>query len=131
MTIQDLSTNDPVGWPFLPLPEGGRLSFPSLEQSVRDAIRTILSTRQGEQLMRPRFGVGLQEFLDSENTIAARASIQAAILQGLQRYENRIVVDRVDVDPIDGAPAEIQVLIHYRLLRTNSARQIGVTLQTG
>ncbi len=45
-----------LGWPLLPLPdEGGVVGWPSLEQSVREAIRVILSTRPGEQLMRADF----------------------------------------------------------------------------
>jgi phage baseplate assembly protein W len=123
------SYQDPIGWPFLPVPQAGQLAYPTLEQSVRDSIRIILMTRPGEQLMRPRFGAGLQNFLDEGNTVALRAQIQTAILQSLQNYENRITVDAVDVDPVAGAPAQVQVQIHYRLLRTNVSQQIGATMQ--
>jgi uncharacterized protein len=122
---------DPIGWPFLPKPEAGRLTYPSLERSVHDAIRVILTTCPGEQLMRPRFGAGLQNYLDEGNTVAQRRQIQAAILANLQSYENRITIDAVDVDPVLDAPAEVQVQIHYRLLRTNVAQQIGVQLKVG
>ena len=122
---------DPVSWPYLPVPQNGQLVYPTLEQSVRDSIRIILSTRPGEQLMRPRFGAGLQNFLDEGNTIAVRRQIQTVIADNLRSYETRIVVDRVDVDPVDGAPSEIHVQIHYRLLRTNAAQQVGITMQAG
>lgn len=122
--------SDPIGWPFLPKPQpSGLLTYPALDRSVRDAIQLILTTRPGEQLMRPRFGAGLQNFLDSGNTVMLRRQIQTAILTNLSNYENRIVVDAVDVDPVAGAPAELHVQIHYRLLRTNQAQQLGVTLQ--
>ena len=122
---------DPIGWPFLPVPKGGQLVYPTLEQSVRDSIRIILMTRPGEQLMRPRYGAGLQNFLDEGNTVALRAQIQTTIVQSLQNYENRITVDAVDVDPVAGAPAQVQVQIHYRLLRTNVSQQIGATMNVG
>jgi phage baseplate assembly protein W len=123
---------DPLGWPFLPMPDNsGILSYPTLEQSVRDSIRVILMTRPGEQLMRPRYGAGLQNFLDEGNTVALRAQIQTAILQSLLNYENRITVDAVDVDPVAAAPGQVQVQIYYRLLRTNAPQQIGVTMQIG
>ena len=122
---------DPVSWPYLPLPQNGQLVFPTLEQSVRDSIRIILTTRPGEQLMRPRFGAGLQNFLEDGNTIFVRRQIQSAILDNLQAYETRIVVDRVDVDPVPNAPSEVHVQIYYRLLRTNAAQQIGITMQVG
>jgi phage baseplate assembly protein W len=122
---------DPVSWPFLPKPEGGVLGFPTLEQSVKDAIRIILTTCPGEQLMRPRFGAGLQNFLDEGNTVALRRQIQGAILTNLQSFENRIALDAVDVDPVTDAPTEVQVQIHYRLLRTNLAQQVSVQLKVG
>jgi phage baseplate assembly protein W len=122
---------DPIGWPFLPKPLNGQLGYPDLDRSVRDSIRIILATRPGEQLMRPRFGAGLQNFLDEGNTVALRRQIQTAILQNLQNYENRITVDAVDVDPVAGAPSQVQVQIHYRVLRTNQPRQLGATLTLG
>lgn len=120
---------DPVSWPFLPLPEGGQLVYPTLERSVRDSIRIILTTRPGEQLMRPRFGAGLQNFLDDGNTLTLRRQIQTAVLEGLQNYETRIIVDRIDVDPVDGKPSEVHVEIYYRVLRTNQTQQLGVTMR--
>ena len=122
---------DPIGWPFLPVPVAGVMAYPTLEQSIRDAIRIILTTRPGEQLMTPYFGAGLQNFLDEGNTVAIRRQIQSTILSALQQYENRISVDAVDVATIDGAPSEIQIQISYRELRTNASSQLGVTLQAG
>lgn|SRR5690348_8938538 len=122
---------DPVNWPFLPKPLGGQLAYPSLERSVRDSIRVILTTRPGEQLMRPRFGAGLQNFLDEGNTLAVRRQVQSDILENLQAYEPRIALDRVDVDPVAGAPSQIHVQIYYRLLRTNAPQSVGVTIQAG
>ena len=123
---------DPISWPFLPVPdETGQLSYPDLEKSVRDSIRIILSTNPGEQLMRPRFGAGLESFLDQGNTIELRRAIQSAITDSLAKYENRITVDAVDVDPAPEGPAVVDVHIHYRLLRTNVSQQTTVSLLVG
>ena len=122
---------DPVSWPFLPVPQAGQLLYPTLEQSVRDSIRVILSTRPGEQLMRPRFGAGLRNFRGEGNTVSLRRQIQTAVLTNLQNYEPRIIVDAVDVDAVPDAPSEVHVQIYYRVLRTNTQQQMGVTLQAG
>ena len=122
---------DPIGWPFLPVPEEGAIRYPTLELSVRDSIRIILTTRPGEQLMKPFFGAGLQNFLDEGNTLAVRREIQSAILNSLQQYEKRITVDAVDVTTVDGSPTEIHVQIRYRMLRTNAPGQIGVKMHVG
>ena len=55
---------EPIGWPLLPVPDAnGQLHYPSLAQSVRELIQVLLSTRPGEQLMRPGFGAGLENLL--------------------------------------------------------------------
>jgi uncharacterized protein len=122
---------DPVSWPFLPVPQGGVMSYPTLQQSVQDAIRIILTTRPGEQLMTPYFGAGLQNFLDEGNTVATQRQIQTTILENLQQYENRITVDAVEVSTVDGAPSQVYVQIQYRVIRTNAPGQVGVTMQAG
>ena len=122
---------DPISWPFLPVPQNGQLAYTTLEQSVRDSIRIILTTRPGEQLMTPLFGAGLQNFLDEGNTVAVRRQIQTAIVDSLQTYETRIAVDTVDVETAPGAPSELHIQIYYRLLRTNAPQQIGVSMKGG
>lgn len=122
---------DPIGWPFLPVPVAGVMTYPTLQQSVQDAIRIILTTRPGEQLMTPYFGAGLQNFLEEGNTVAVRRQIQSTIQSSLQQYENRITVDAVEVTPVDGAPSEVHIQIYYRVVRTNTPGQTGVTMQVG
>jgi len=121
----------PVSWPLLPYPEDGKLSYPDLEKSIRDCIRVVLSTRQGEQLMRPRFGAGLQDFLDLSNTITVRRQIHDAISNSLNAYEPRITVARVDVDPIENAPSQLRVQVFYRLVRTGAMQSLALTLTGG
>ena len=121
----------PVSWPLLPYPVDGRLSYPDLEKSIRDCIRVVLSTRPGEQLMRPRFGAGLQDFLDLSNTITVRRQIHDAITNSLNLYEPRITVARVDVDPLEDAPSQLRVQVFYRLVRTGAAESLAFTLTGG
>jgi uncharacterized protein len=121
----------PVSWPLLPFPVEGKLTYPELEKSIRDCIRAILCTRPGEQLMRPRFGAGLQDFLDLANSITVRRQIHDAISNALNAYEPRITVARVDVDPIENAPAQLRVQIFYRMVRTGAMQSIALTLAGG
>jgi phage baseplate assembly protein W len=113
---------------LLPYPADGKLSYPDLEKSIRDCIRVVLSTRPGEQLMRPRFGAGLQDFLDLSNTITVRRQIHDAIANSLNQYEPRITVARVDVDPVENAPSQLRVQIFYRLVRTGAMQSLALTV---
>ena len=119
-----------VGWPLLGVPDGaGRLGYPTLDESVRQSIRIILQTRPGEQLMRPDFGAGLQDFLHEPNTLTTRQRIRDAIADALARWEPRIVVDRIDVWEVDDRPSELRVEVAYRLQRTGAPQQLGLTMQ--
>ncbi len=119
-----------IGWPLLPVPdEQGQLNYPSLEQSVRETIRVLLSTRPGEQLMRPDFGAGLQNYLNQPNDLTTRRRIHDAIRETLERYETRMVLNLVDVQPEEDRPSHLRILLGYRLRRNGQAGQMSLTLE--
>lgn len=119
-----------LGWPLLPLPdEHGRLDWPDLAKSVRDAIRVILSTRPAEQLMRPEFGGGLDRLLHEPNTIATRRQIRDLVQESLSRWEKRILLDGVEVWEVSGEPSHVRVEVAYRLARTGAPAAMNVTVQ--
>lgn len=118
-----------IGWPLFALPDDhGELAWPDLEASVRQSIRVILSTRPGEQLMRPEFGAGLDRLLHEPNNLATRRRIRDLVLDGLGRWERRILVDRVEVLEVPAAPSELRVEIAYRLARTGTPGAVAVTV---
>lgn len=118
-----------IGWPLLPLPTAdGRLEYPSLEASVRQSIQVILRTRPREQLMRPRFGAGLDRFVNEQNTIATRRRIHELITESLERWEPRILLDRVEVTEYPDRPTHVRVVIGYRLRRTGTPAQLGLSM---
>jgi len=118
-----------IGWPLFAVPDArGELAWPDLEASVRQSIRVILSTRPGEQLMRPEFGAGLDRLLHEPNTLATRRQIRDWVLDGLARWERRIVVDRVEVLEVSRRPSDLRVEIAYRLVRTGTPGAVAVTV---
>lgn len=134
---QVLNTAEPLGWPLLPVPDAnGQLHYPGLAQSVREQIQVLLSTRPGEQLMHPGFGAGLENLLTEPNTVATRSRIKELVGDALKRWEDRIVVDGIAVDPVSDAATGVaggvldgvRVEIAYRLLRTGAPARVGLTL---
>lgn len=119
-----------LGWPLLPVPDThGRLHWPSLETSVRELIRVVLSTRPGEQLMRPDFGAGLDRMAHEPNTLATRRAVRDRVQAALARWEPRILLDRVEVLEVEGQPTHIRVEIGYRLARDGSPGAVAATVQ--
>ncbi|WP_372661144.1 GPW/gp25 family protein [Hydrogenophaga sp.] len=120
----------PMGFPWLDLPdEFGQLGWPTLEQSVRDGIRILLSTRPGEQLMRPDFGGGLDRLLHEPNTLTTRRRIRDLVQDALTRWERRILLDAVEVWEVPGAPSQLRVEIQYRLAFNGSPGRLNVNVQ--
>ncbi len=118
-----------INWPLLPLPDGnGHLRFPNLDESVRQSIKIILQTSPGERIMRPAFGGGLQNMLHEQNTLTTRRRIQDLITESLERWEKRILLDRVDVWEVEDHPTAVRVEIAYRLRRANTPQQMGITM---
>lgn len=119
-----------LGWPLLPLPdEHGSLAWPDLAQSVREGIRIILSTRPGEQLMRPEYGGGLERLLHAPNTVATRREMRDLVSESLTRWERRILLDAVEVWEVPDQPGEVRVEIAYRLARNGASGAMNVTVQ--
>ena len=129
MVLQD-RRRPRIGWPLLPVPnENGELEYPTLEESVRQQIRVLLSTRPGEQLMRPDFGAGLQNFVHEPNSLTTRRRIHDSIRETIDRYETRIFLDRIDVQPDPDRPSHLRIVLGYRLRRTGQAGQMSLTLE--
>jgi phage baseplate assembly protein W len=92
-------------------------------------IRIVLSTRPGEQLMRPDFGAGLELLLHEPNTMATRRRIRERVQEALARWEHRILVDRIDVLEVAERPNELRVEIGYRLARTGAPAELALNMQ--
>ena len=118
-----------LGWPLLPVPDVyGQLSYPDLEESIRQSIQVILSTRPGEQLMRPDFGGGLDSMVYEPNTLTTRRRIRDLVQNALSRWEPRILLDRVEAWEVENQPDQVRVEIVYRLARTGAPAQMGITV---
>ena len=121
----------PIGWPLFPQPNAnGELAYPvSLGDSVRQQLQVILSTRPGEQLMRPGFGAGLTDFLGEPDNVTTRRRVYDRIADSIARWETRITVDRIEVDDLPGRPGWLRIEIAYRLRRTGDVASLGVNLE--
>lgn len=97
----------------------GGLDFSGGPDRVRDAIWLILSTGLTERIMRPTFGSSVDDYVFQPNSPAVREALADAIRQALVRWEPRIELDSVRVDPVAGEDSQVMASIEYRLRATN------------
>ena len=109
--------------------QNGRLAWSTGADNIRESIQVILLTEAKERVLLPTFGGGLQSYLYEPNTVATHRLIQERITQSLGRWEPRISLDAVTVNP---HPTEMQtavVTIRYRLVATNTPDQLSLTVK--
>ena len=109
----------------------GRLAWSAGEDNVRESLRLILLTEPGERLMREEFGAGLQRYLLEPNTAATQQQLRDSIVQSIGRWEPRVIVDEVDIEPDGDEPGQVNVTILFRLVATQTAGRLGLSLQLG
>jgi len=107
----------------------GRLAWSSGEDNVRESIQLILLTEPGERLMREQFGCGLRQYLFEPNTVATRQQIRDRIVKAIGRWEPRVAVQDVTVDPVDADARLVAVNVFFQLVANQSSGRMALTLQ--
>lgn len=104
----------------------GRMAWSEGEANVRESIAVILSTEENERILLADFGGGLGRFLFEPNTATTRALIKDRIARSLARWEPRIAVEAVQVEPDPDDPQAAVATITYKLVATQSRERVGL-----
>jgi phage baseplate assembly protein W len=102
----------------------GSIAFDEGHADVEKAIRVILSTAVGERPMRPAFGCRIWDQLFEPINANTLGLMEDAVHEALSRWEPRIQVDGVDVDPDPSGQGAVTIRIAYRLRETNDRRNL-------
>ena len=106
----------------------GRLACSAGEENVRESIRVILLTNRAERLRLPEFGGSLQRFLFEPNTVTTRRQMQDRIEKALRRWEPRLALESVSVDPDPKDPAAVIATITYKLVATQTRERLSLAI---
>ena len=90
------------------------------EETVRNAIWTVLSTSPGERVMRPDYGCGIDDHVFGQLGPATTAGIVRDVTEALQEWEPRIDVLDVQARPDPADRDVLLVEISYLMRSTNS-----------
>jgi phage baseplate assembly protein W len=109
-----------VGWNFPVAASGAQAEMAQYEEDVRQAILIILLTNNGERMMRPTFGAGLNSFLFEPINPTTMAALQTRVHDALIDWEPRIDVIAVSVTASPNLLGTVLIDITYRVRATNS-----------
>ncbi len=89
------------GYPDFPPTPRGYLPANTDLNVIKADLRLLLETSPGERVMMPEYGCDLENLLFLPNTDSSRDSIRNAIIDAINKWEDRIVVQSVDVSALD------------------------------
>ena len=111
-----------VGWafPVESVAAQERFALAEHEESIRQAIRIILSTAKGERVMRPDFGCGLYELVFDPNNAATRGMAEYYVSEALRLWEPRIEMLEVTATAGGEQGEMLLISIDYRVRTTDN-----------
>ncbi len=113
------------GWHFPPmLDERATVALTSDEDELEQSIRIILGTVPGQRVMRPEFGCRIHELVFAPNNMATAGLARRHVTEALGRWEPRINLRRVDVEPDAREPACLLISIEYQVAALHSNRSL-------
>jgi phage baseplate assembly protein W len=114
-----------VGWAFPPCvgSDGGTATV-MYDEDVRQSIRIILGTDQGERVMRPDFGAGLRSFVFGPINHTTLQRVKARVQDALNKWEPRIDVLQVKVTLDATERSKLLIDINYRVRATNTLQNL-------
>jgi uncharacterized protein len=99
----------------------GSAAEAAYDDDVRQSILIILETSPGERVMRPDFGCGIHDMVFTAIDSAALTRVKASVTDALTKFEARIELQDVRVDPFEAADGKLLVDIDYRIRNTNQS----------
>jgi phage baseplate assembly protein W len=91
---------------------------------IRQLIRQVLLTAQGERINRPDFGAGLRQMVFAPNSPASASLAQTVVYQALTMWLGTLIaVDEVRTSADDG---RLDILVVYTVRARGEQRELGL-----
>lgn len=98
----------------------GRIMMNSMEDHVRQSILMIMDTMQGERIMQPDFGGGLDTLVFAPNSSSTIALAEYTIRTALRDWEPRIDIDQLTVTIDPQQPEKMEIYLRYRVRQSDT-----------
>ena len=113
------------GWAFpLRTDASGDIALVGAEREIEGSIRLILGTAYGERPMRPEFGCAIHDFVFASADDATAAQVAHEVRLSLRRWEPRIDLHEVVVNPDQEVRDLLWIDIRYAIKAANDPRNL-------
>src|SRR5215813_10302203 len=114
-----------IRFPFAINDRLGRLAQENdYESYIKQLIRQVLFTAQGERINRPDFGAGVKRLVFAPNSAATASLAQTVIFQALTTFLNTLI--RTDSVIAEAADERLNITIIYTVLSRREQRFLNV-----
>ena len=114
------------GWGF-PLefdPLSKAVKISSEEEDIAESLRILLATRPGERVMQPSYGCGLHALVFDSVNERMISELRETVERAILFFEQRIELERVDVDSGQSYDGLLQIRVYYTVRSTNTRSNI-------
>lgn len=110
-----------TGWGFPPefTKDPPQVRMISDVEDIESSLKILLSTRQGERVMRS-YGCNLDELVFEQLSTTFKTYIKDLILTSILYHEPRIEVNKIDLDDAGELEGKIVIVVDYTVRSTNS-----------
>ena len=98
--------------------------------AIKNSIKNIFSTRKGQKLLSPDFGSNLEQYLFTPITNVNAQAVGDDILKTINKYEPRIQVTNVLVDP-QADKNQYYISVSYTFLEIQKNATLNIIAQLG
>lgn len=92
----------------------------SLEEDIAESLRLLLSTRPGERVMRPFFGINLEDMVFEPVEESLKTYIKDLITKAILYFEPRIDLIKLEIITEEVLEGRFQIELEYSIRSTNS-----------
>jgi uncharacterized protein len=98
--------------------------------AIKNSLRNIFTTKKGQKILNPDFGLSLEQYLFQPITNANAKALGTDISTGISRYEPRITVSNIVVNPMFDLE-QYYVSVYYTLLEINQQNVLNIIAKLG
>lgn len=109
-----------TGWGFPPAFGGGGVRMSSDEEDIRESLHILFGTVAGERVLRPDYGLSMQELLFEPMSTTMRTLVKDRVRTALLVHEPRIKVIDLDIASPDPNEGTLRIALEYEIRSTNS-----------